>query len=116
VVAAAVFNSGLLARNRPPADVSYNYAPAPAELIARVTRIAEVCEAHGTTLPAAALQFALGHPAVATVCTGARSAQQVQRNAELFETSIPDELWRALVVAGLIRAEAPTPQGGAGRP
>jgi D-threo-aldose 1-dehydrogenase len=110
VVAAAVFNSGLLARDRPPAGVTYNYAPAPAELLERVNAIADVCEAHGVTLPAVALQFALGHPAVATVCTGARSADQVQRNARLFGVAIPDGLWSSLTAAGLLRAATQTPQ------
>ena len=110
VVAAAVFNSGLLARDRPPAGVTYNYAPAPAELLERVNAIADVCEAHGVTLPAVALQFALGHPAVATVCTGARSADQVQRNARLFDVAIPDGLWSSLTAVGLLRADTPTPQ------
>ncbi|MEO6533451.1 MAG: aldo/keto reductase [Pseudolysinimonas sp.] len=109
VVAAAVFNSGLLARDRPPVGVTYNYAPAPAELLARVNAIADVCEANGVTLPAAAIQFALGHPAVATVCTGARSAEQVERNAQLFEVKIPDSLWVDLIQAELLRADTPTP-------
>jgi len=109
VVAAAVFNSGLLARDRPSADATYNYGPAPAELLERVNAIADVCEAHGVSLPAAAIQFALGHPAVATVCTGARSADQVARNAALFEVPIPDGLWRALSAAGLLRPGTPTP-------
>ncbi len=112
VVAAAVFNSGLLARDRPPAGVTYNYAPASPEVLARVNAIADACEAHGVTLPAAALQFALGHPAVATVCTGARSAEQVQRNARLFAVPIPDALWADLILADLLRADTPTPEEG----
>jgi len=112
VIAAAVFNSGLLARDRPTPDVTYNYAPAPAELVARVNALADVCEAHGVTLPAAAMQFTLGHPAVATVCTGARSAQQVARNAVLFDVLIPAALWSDLAAAGLIRADAPLPTPG----
>ena len=109
IVAAAVFNSGLLARDRPPAGVHYDYAPAPASVIARVNAIADVCEAHGVPLPAAALRFALGHPAVATVCTGARSADQVLRNIALASIPIPDQLWSDLVSAELIDANAPTP-------
>jgi D-threo-aldose 1-dehydrogenase len=109
VVAAAVFNSGLLARDRPAADATYDYGPAPAELLERVNAIADVCEAHGVSLPAAAIQFALGHPAVATVCTGARSAEQVVRNAELFDVRIPDGLWSALSAAGLLPAGTPAP-------
>lgn len=110
VVAAAIFNSGLLARDRPPADVHYNYAPAPASVIARVNAIADVCESHGVTLPAAALQFALGHPVVATVCTGARSGEQVLRNAALAAVQIPDQLWADLSSSGIIDSRAPAPQ------
>ncbi len=109
IVAAAVFNSGLLARDRPSAEVTYDYVPAPAAVLARVNEIADVCEAHGVPLPAAALQFALGHPAVATVCTGARSAEQVLRNAALADFPIPDELWSDLVSAGLLDSRAPVP-------
>jgi D-threo-aldose 1-dehydrogenase len=109
VVAAAVFNSGLLARDRPSAGLTYNYAPASAELIARVNALADVCESHGVTLPAVAMQFTLGYPAVATVCTGARSAEQVGRNASLFEVAIPDALWSDLASTGLISADAPVP-------
>ena len=109
VIAAAVFNSGLLARDRPAPGTTYDYAPASVELLARVGAIVDVCEANGVSLPAAALQFALGHPAVATVCTGARSAAQVRRNAGLFDLPIPDSLWADLASAGLLRADAPLP-------
>jgi D-threo-aldose 1-dehydrogenase len=109
VVAAAVFNSGLLARDRPTAGATYNYEPAPQELIDRVNRLADVCDSHGVSLPVAAVQFALGHPAVATVCVGARSAEQVERNVALFDADIPGALWSDLVDAGLLRADAPLP-------
>lgn len=109
VVAAAVFNSGLLARDRPTPGTTYDYAPASAQILNRANALADVCEAHGITLPAAALQFALGHPAVATVCTGARSAEQVRRNASLFDVKIPAALWADLASTGLIRPESPVP-------
>lgn len=109
VVAAAVFNSGLLARDRPTKDLTYNYGPVPAELLSRVNALADVCESHGVSLPAAAMQFPLAHPAVATVCTGARSADQVAQNAALFDVDIPSTLWVDLGAAGLLRADAPVP-------
>ncbi|WP_291048415.1 aldo/keto reductase [Herbiconiux sp.] len=102
VVAAAVFNSGLLARARPAATATYNYAPAPAALLERANRIADVCESFGVTLPAAALQYPLRHPAVPTVCVGARDAAQMARNAALFDTPVPESLWAALQDAGLL--------------
>jgi D-threo-aldose 1-dehydrogenase len=110
VVAAGVFNSGLLARERPRAEVTYNYEPAPPGVLARVHRIADVLERHGTSLPVAAAQFALAHPAVATVCLGARSAAQVERNAALFDEPVPAAAWSELVAAGLLRADAPVPE------
>jgi D-threo-aldose 1-dehydrogenase len=107
VVAAGVFNSGLLAQPRPADDATYNYQPAPPELIARAHRLADVCERHGVSLPAAALAFPARHPAVASVLTGARSAAEIERNAELFATPVPDDLWAELKAEGLLRADAP---------
>ena len=111
VVAAAVFNSGLLARDRPGSAATYDYSRAPAQVVARANALADVCETHRVPLPAAALRFALGHPAVATVCVGARSADQVLRNAALFDLPIPDALWTDLIAAGLIRSDSPLPKG-----
>jgi D-threo-aldose 1-dehydrogenase len=109
VVAAGVFNSGLLARDVPPDDAHYDYAAAPGELVARARRLAAVCGRHGVTLPAAALAFPLAHPAVASVCVGARSAAQVGRNAALFAARIPAGLWAELRAEGLLREDAPAP-------
>jgi D-threo-aldose 1-dehydrogenase len=111
VIAAGVFNSGVLARTRPRANATYNYDPAPPGVIARVQRIADVLERHGTTLPVAAAQFALAHPAVATVCLGARSAAQVERNAALFDEPVADAAWAELVAEGLVRPDAAIPTG-----
>ena len=110
IVAAGVFNSGLLARARPPDDAKYNYDEAPPELVERARAIARVCERHGTTLPAAALAFPLAHPAVVSVCVGARSAEQLQRNAALYREAIASDLWSELKAEGLLREDAPVPE------
>jgi D-threo-aldose 1-dehydrogenase len=107
VVAAGVFNSGLLARPRPRVNAPYDYEPAPQELRDRANAIADVVERHGVTLPQAAAQLPLAHPAVATVCLGARSREQVERNAALFDQPVPQETWRELREAGLLREDAP---------
>jgi D-threo-aldose 1-dehydrogenase len=109
IVAAGIFNSGLLARVTPPDAARYNYDEAPPELVQRARRIAEVCERHGTTLPAAAIAFPLAHPAVVNVCVGARSPEQVDRNLDLRETGVPVTLWGDLQAEGLLRADAPVP-------
>jgi D-threo-aldose 1-dehydrogenase len=103
VVAAGVFNSGILATDRP--GTHYDYLPAAPELIQRANRIADVCERHGCTLPQVAAWFPLRHPAVATVCVGARSADQVARNAALFDKPVPDAVWHDLVAEGLLRED-----------
>jgi D-threo-aldose 1-dehydrogenase len=109
VVAAGVFNSGLLATDRPAADARYDYAQAPPELVDRARRLAAVCARHATTLPAAALAFPLAHPAVASVCVGARSPEQLERNTRLLAEPVPGELWGELKDEGLLRADAPVP-------
>jgi D-threo-aldose 1-dehydrogenase len=107
VVAGGVFNSGLLATDRPAQSATYNYAPAPPDVIERVSRIATVCERHGVSLPAAAVQFVLAHPAIKTACLGARTAAEVRRNATLFSVKIPPALWSDLKAEGLLRQDAP---------
>jgi D-threo-aldose 1-dehydrogenase len=107
IVAAAVFNSGLLATNRPASNATYEYEAAPPELVARANRLADVCESFDVDLPAAALQYPLQHPAVRSVVAGAHSADQVRQNIHRFRAPIPDELWTALRSAGLIENPAP---------
>ncbi|MEV8239630.1 aldo/keto reductase [Microbacterium testaceum] len=105
VVAAGVFNSGLLSAPRPPADATYDYQPAPPELIARANAIADISERHGVTLPDVAVAFALRHPAVVSVVLGARGRRQVTQNLDRAATPIPDDLWRDLAEADLISKE-----------
>lgn len=107
IVNAGVFNSGLLAHDVPLADATYDYKPAPPELIQRATRIAEVCRDYGVSLPAAAAQFSLLHPAVVSVTIGCRTAAQVRRNVDLFAEHVPRQLWEDLQDRALIRSDAP---------
>jgi D-threo-aldose 1-dehydrogenase len=102
VVIAGVFNSGLLSRPWPPDDARYEYGPAPAEVLSRARRLAEICERHGTTLPAAAVELPLLHPAVVAVALGARDAAQLDANLDRHEQGVPSELWTELVETGLL--------------
>ncbi|MEU3338063.1 aldo/keto reductase, partial [Streptomyces sp. NPDC006668] len=77
----------------------------------RARAIADVCEAHGTTLPAAAIAFPLTHPSIINVTLGMRDPAQVRRNVELHDRRVPDGLWDELRTRGLIRADAPTASG-----
>ncbi|MET8863256.1 aldo/keto reductase [Nonomuraea sp. NPDC004580] len=100
VLAAGVFNSGLLATHEPAG--TFDYLPAPEHLVAKARRIAAVCERHDVTLPQAALAFPLRHPAVATIVVGARTPQEVQENTALLERPVPESLWTDLVAEGLL--------------
>ena len=112
VVAVGVFNSGLLSLDRPAEGMKYDYQDAPPELVARALAIAQVCEAHGTTLPAAAIAFPHTHPSIINVTLGMRTPEQVGRNVELHGRHIPDDLWDDLRTQGLIRSDVLTGHGG----
>ena len=103
VVAAAVFNSGLFARDDVPDTATYNYGQASPDVLERARLLASVCREHGTTLPAAAIRFPLRHPAVASVVVGMRSPAEVDRNLGAHAQHVPDELWADLEHRGLIR-------------
>lgn len=112
IVAAGVFNSGILAREVVPDDVNFEYQPAPPELVARARRIAAVCADHGVSLPAAAVAFPLSQPGVVDVTLGMRTPEQAHRNADLFTDAGPAggwaELWADLSGQGLVRSLGPT--------
>jgi D-threo-aldose 1-dehydrogenase len=107
VIAAGVFNSGLLAN--PVAGAPFFYAPAPPAVIDRAQRLAAVCERHGVPLTAAALQLPAAHPAVACVLPGVRSVRELHDDIADFERPIPSALWDDLRADGLLDARVPTP-------
>ncbi|WP_327106478.1 aldo/keto reductase [Nonomuraea glycinis] len=100
VLAAGVFNSGLLATPEP--SGTFDYAPAPSPIIERARRLAAICERHGVRLPQAAMAFPLRHPAVVAVVLGARTPEEVRTNADLRQRPVPDALWHDLRAEGLL--------------
>ena len=103
VVAASVFNSGLLAKDEPTRDDRYDYGRMPEPLWQHLQRIVAVCRAHDVPLPAAAVQFALRDRAVRSVVVGGSRSEQLRRNAELMAVDIPGALWDDLAAQGLLR-------------
>lgn len=104
----AVYGSGLLATGPAP-GARYMYREPSEEHLQRAGRLQEVCGSYDVPLATAALQFPLGHPAVAAVIPGARSGAEVEANLEHFRRDIPDALWDALKSEGLIDKDSPTP-------
>ena len=80
LIIGGAYNTGILATGAVE-GAYFQYAPAPPEIMERVRRIEAVCARHGVRLPTAALQFPLGHPAVATVIPGTRSPKKSPRTS-----------------------------------
>ncbi len=95
IIAAGVFNSGILAN--PVKGATYDYVPASDELLAKAVRIREVLDGHNVSLTSAALQFPLRHPAVKSVLVGCRSAAEVETNIREFDKTIENKVWDDLV-------------------
>ncbi len=108
IILGGPYNSGILASGAVK-DAWFNYAPAPAEVLAKVAAIEKICAAHRVALKAAALQFPLHHPSVASVIPGTSSAAELNENLRMMRSTIPTEFWRELKSAGLMDAQAPTP-------
>lgn len=108
VIIGAVFASGILATGAVE-GAHFAYAPASEEVLEKTRRIEAVCARYQTPLPAAAMQFLLAHPIVATIIPGAIAPEHIQSNIALIQHDIPAEFWSDLKSEGLLREDAPTP-------
>jgi D-threo-aldose 1-dehydrogenase len=108
IVIGSPYASGILATG-PIEGARYNYAPAAPEILERTRRIDAVCRRHGVPLAAAALQFPLGHPAVAAIIPGAVHPDEIEQNLAHLRTAIPADLWAELKTEGLLHPDAPAP-------
>ena len=108
IVGGAIFASGILASGAVE-GATYNYAPASPEIMDKTRRIEAVCKRHHVPLAAAAMQFPLAHPLVATIIPGAIRPEQVEKNLQLLRHPIPPQLWTELKEQGLLATNAPTP-------
>jgi D-threo-aldose 1-dehydrogenase len=108
IVIGGGFNGGILATGAVP-GAKWNYAPAPAPIMEKVAKIEAVCLRHSVPLAAAALQFLLAHPAVASHVPGTRTVQQMNQNLALVAHPIPAQFWQELKAQGLLRQDAPVP-------
>ena len=108
IVIGAVFASGILVSG-PTEGARYAYDTASPEILDKTRRIQEVCQRHDVPLPAAAMQFPLGHPLVSAIIPGAMEPSHIQTNAKWFQHEIPADMWAELKTEGLLREDAPTP-------
>ncbi|MFL2542609.1 MAG: aldo/keto reductase [Candidatus Latescibacterota bacterium] len=108
IVIGAVFASGILVSG-PTEGARYAYDTASPEILEKTRRIQEVCHRHDVPLPAAAMQFLLGHPLVSAIIPGAMEPSHIETNAQWFKHPIPADMWAELKAEGLLRQDAPTP-------
>lgn len=109
VVIGQVFNTGVLARGLRKRS-TYGHRPPPPAVRAKVEALERVARAHRVPLAAAALQFPLAHPAVASIVMGGRSAAHLRSYVRGLKTSIPADFWAELKHEGLIDPAAPVPR------
>ena len=92
---AAPYGSGILAKG-PDAYPRYEYSEAPVEMVERVRAMQKVCEEFGVPLAAAALQFSMRDPRVASTIVGMTRPERVEQTLELAAEPVPEELWERL--------------------
>jgi D-threo-aldose 1-dehydrogenase len=100
------YNSGILATGAI-AAATYDYRPASDAIKRKVRAIEAVCRRYAVPLQAAALQFPLLNPLVASIIPGARSVEEVRANAAYLRHPIHLDFWLELKSEGLIDATAP---------
>lgn len=110
VIIGAPFASGILVTGSE-VGAKYAYGAASPDVQARVRGLEAVCAAHSVPLPAAALHFALAHPAVVSVIPGAARASEIAQNVAHLDRSIPPAFWADLKRQGLIDPASPVPGG-----
>ncbi|GFE82665.1 oxidoreductase [Steroidobacter agaridevorans] len=110
VVIGGPYNSGILATGtRSDVVPRFNYEVAATDIVFRVRRLERVCREFNVPLPAAALQFPLAHPQVASVIPGLGGSEQVAQTMTYYRTRIPAEFWQELRSQNLIHEAAPLP-------
>jgi D-threo-aldose 1-dehydrogenase len=105
-----VFNSGILAsRIDPRQSLRFNYQAAPAHWVDKALQIQKVCDAWQVPIQAAALQFALAHPATQLVWLGAKHEDEWHASRQAQQQRVPPQFWQDLQHQGLLAEGLPTP-------
>jgi D-threo-aldose 1-dehydrogenase len=100
LVIGGVFNSGILATG-PVEGAHFDYGPAHDDILRRVGEMEAIADVAGVPLAAAALQFPLRNPSVATVLIGTAKPSSLRRNLDLLKTEIPEQAWPAFGAAAI---------------
>lgn len=95
VVNAAVFGGGILAVGSTRTS-RYAYREAPAEVLRHIAAIEQVCTRYGVSLPAAALQFSLRDPRIASTVVGFSRPERVNEIVGQASALLSPEIWPEL--------------------
>ena len=106
IVVGGPYSSGILA-----GGTHFEYQKAPPQIIAKVERIKAIAQRHGISVKAAALQFALAHPAVAAVIPGASRPERIAEDHAALNEQVPPAFWQEMREQKLVAPDAPLPRG-----
>ncbi|MEE9103657.1 aldo/keto reductase [Pseudomonas nitroreducens] len=104
IVVGGPYSSGVTA-----GGAHFEYQKASPAVLARLERIRAVARDHGVDVKAAALQFALAHPAVVAAIPGSTRPLHANEDHAALSAVIPAAFWSDLRAQGLISAVAPVP-------
>ena len=90
LVLGGILNSGILATGPKP-GAWFNYAPAPDHILKQAGALQDKAKTVGLTLPEAAVQFAIRHPAACSVLLGTGKASSLQRNLDAAALELSQE-------------------------
>ncbi len=94
-VNAAPYGGGMLVKG-PEAQPRYAYSTRGADIRDSVSLMQQACERHGVPLAAAALQFSVRDPRIASTVLGISEPRRIEQTVDLLDVDIPDELWAEL--------------------
>ncbi|RWI15183.1 aldo/keto reductase [Mesorhizobium sp.] len=89
LIIGGVFNSGILATGPVP-GAHFDYLPASPDILDRVGAMEKIATEGGYPLAAAAFQFPLHEPVVASVLTGTAKPANLERNLQLLDIQVPE--------------------------
>ncbi|BCH14613.1 aldo/keto reductase [Mesorhizobium sp. L-2-11] len=89
LIIGGVFNSGILATGPVP-GAHFDYLPASPDILDRVGAMERIATEGGYPLAAAAFQFPLHEPVVASVLTGTAKPANLARNLQLLDIQVPE--------------------------
>ena len=96
VLNAAPYASGVLAKGST-AYPRYAYQEASAEMLDPIRKIEAVCMLHGVPPGAAALQFSIRDPRIASTICGVTKPERVKQTVDWARFPIPEEAWAELM-------------------